>query len=366
MAGSSIISKTTDMVISGREVEEQRVDYVCVLALVDVTAPRTLALPVRDAFDPRLPTSEVRVVAADSFTDLLAPNIPDVCVAVMGRDSANVAAGVTELAAAGVPVALVVESALDAPRLHLGETAASRVSIISATNEEVLLERLAEWLVGATDKGIAFAANFPFCRKAKVRELTNSFALENAKSTAKQGPGGELPSMAVNQARLALAIAAVNGQPLALGRIPEVLSAIGAGFGSRMFANKALGKIPLVGWMFQAGFGYLGTQATGRTLQHRFEKKELKAAERENPALTGRTSSSSGASHTLRERTSTTGGVGRILREGSTADMVVDAVRSRLPKREGKVVKSHAAAEVRLLPVGEEGGFLVYEPEVEQ
>ena len=122
MAGSSIISKTTDMVISGREVEEQRVNYVCVLALVDVTAPRSLAIPVRDAFDPRLPTSEVRVVAADSFTDLLAPSIPDVCVAVMGRDSANVAAGVTELAAAGVPVALVVESALDAPRLHLGET----------------------------------------------------------------------------------------------------------------------------------------------------------------------------------------------------------------------------------------------------
>ena len=98
MAGSSIISKTTDMVISGREVEEQRVDYVCVLALVDVTAPRSLAIPVRVAFDPRLPPSEVRVVEADSFTDLLAPNIPDVCVAVMGRDSANIAAGVTELA----------------------------------------------------------------------------------------------------------------------------------------------------------------------------------------------------------------------------------------------------------------------------
>ena len=239
------------------------------------------------------------------------------------------------------------------------------MSIISATNEEVLLERLAEWLVGAPDKGIAFAANFPFCRKAKVRELTNTFALENAKSTAKQGPGGELPSMAVNQARLALAIAAVNGQPLALGRIPEVLSAVGAGFGSRMFANKALGKIPLVGWMFQAGFGYLGTQATGRTLQHRFEKKELKATEHENRVLTGGTSATSGASHTLKGKASTASGSSRVLRESLTAERVVDAVRSRLPKREGKVVKSHAAAEVRLLPVGEEGGFLVYEPEVE-
>lgn len=282
MTGSSIINQTTDLVISGREMEERRCDYVCVVALVDVTAPRSLAIPVRDALDPRLPTSEVRVVAAGSGTDLLAPTIPDVCVAVLGRNAQAVSAGVCELAAAGVPVALVCESALDAPKLPLGATAARRVSIISATNPEVLTERLAEWIIGATDKGIAMAANFTFCRRAKVRSLINEYAMDTAVRTAKLGPGAKAPSMTASQARLALAIAAVNGQPLAFGRIPEVLSAVGAGFGSRMLSNKTLGKVPIVGFMLQAGLGYLGTQATGMSLQRRFDKKE-RIAQGEKP-----------------------------------------------------------------------------------
>ena len=339
MAGMSIITKTGDMVRSGQEVEQRRTDYVCVLCLVDVTAPKALAIPVRDAFVPRLPSADVRVVAAASGTDLLAPTVPDVCVAVMGRDAAAISAGVCELAAAGVPVALVVDSSLDAPRRPLGDTAARRVSVISATNAEVLTNRLAEWLVDATDKSIALAANFAFCRRAKVRELINDFAMENAMGTAKKGPGAELPSMAVNQARLALSIAAVNGEPLALGRVPEVLSAVGAGLGSRAFANKALGKIPLVGWLFQAGFGYLGTQATGRTLQRRFDKRELKASG-EGLATTA------AATHGT--------GIGQ---------RIASAVAARASRAAGTPVRSHSGAKVRLLSSGGDDGGLVYEQE---
>lgn len=325
MAGSSIIATTNDLIRFGAEAEERRCDYVCVLALVDRTAPRAPALAVRDALDPRLPTSDVRVIGTGSDADLLAPTVPDVCVAVMGSDVTGISAGVCELAAAGVPVALVVESALDAPRLRLGETALSRVTVISAASAQVLVERLAEWLVGATDKGIALAANFPFCRRAKVRSLINQYAMENAMGTARRGPGASLPSMTANQARLALAVAAINGQPLALGRIPEVLSAIGAGLGSRMVANKALGKIPLVGWVFQAGFGYLGTQATGRTLQRRFDKRERRATG-ERPAR-----------HSLASR-------------------VARLVASRV----GPAPRQGHGPDVRLLPSGGEGGLLVY------
>lgn len=346
MAGSSIIVKTTDMLRSGQEVEERRRDYVCVLAFVDTTAPKSLVLPVRDAFDPRMPSAGVRVVAAGSGTDLLAPSIPDVCVAVLGRNERAIVAGVCELAAAGVPVALVVESALDAVSLPLGETARRRVSTIAATSSEVLLERLAEWLIDATDKSIAFAANFPFCRKAKVRALINESAMETMIGAAKLGPGAELPSMAVNQARLALTIAAVNGRPLEFGRVPEVLSAVGAGFGSRMFANKALGKIPVVGWLFEAGFGYLGTQATGRTLQHRFDKRDKKAEATDGIVPTKASSASS------------------TIKSGSRR--IADAVRARVSKREGTVVASDAATEVRLLTNGDEGGFLVYDQEPAQ
>lgn len=281
MAGSSLIATTTDLVLSGRELEERRCDFVRVLVLVDTTAPKGLVLPVRDSLDPRLPTAEVRVFAAGSPADLLAPEPPDVCVAILGGEEEAVVAGVSELAAAGVPVALVCESALDVPGLPLGATAAGRVSIIAATSPEVLVDRLAEWLVDATDKGIALAANFPFCRRAKVSSLINEYAMVNAVDTAKRGEGPLLGPAVANQARLALAIAAVNGQPLALGRIPEVLSAIGAGIGSRMVADRALGKVPLLGRAAKVGLGYLGTQATGLSLQHSFDLREQREAERE-------------------------------------------------------------------------------------
>ncbi|MBP3892980.1 MAG: hypothetical protein J6D34_02950 [Atopobiaceae bacterium] len=336
MTNTSFIAQTADVFRTGQEAEERRCDYVCVLALVDTTAPRSLVLPVRDVLMPRLPTADVRVVGVGGSNSLLVPTKPDVCVALVGSDGRSVAKDVRELAEAGVPVALVVESALDAPTLSLSDDDARRVSILSATNSDVLLDRLAEWLVGATDKSIAMAANFPFCRRAKVRELTKEYATELAVQTAKKGPGSELPSMTANQASLALTIAAINGQPLSLGRIPEVLSAIGTGYGSRMFANKTLGKLPVIGWLFQAGFGYIGTQATGYSLQRRFDKKELRALGE------------------LPERTALGGAVEKVLQLASGA---VSNVRGR----EGVAVRSSSGSEVRLLPESQDGGFLLYD-----
>ena len=332
---SSIIAKTGDMIRSGREAEERRTDYVCVLALVDTTAPASLVLPVKEALDPRLPSADVRVVAVRENADLPGAPVPDACVALLGNDGAALAAQVGILAREGVPVAIVAESALDVPELALGRAALERVAILSATSAEVLTDRLAEWIVQATDKSIAMAANFPFCRKAKVRELINDAAAQTAAQTAKLGPGAELPSMTASQVRLALTIAAINGQPLALGRIPEVLTAVSAGFGSRMMANKALGKLPFVGWFFKVGMGYLGTQATGRTLQHRFEKRERKLEE----------------------------GAGTEEPRPSRVRRVVEAVRSRRAAREGVEVRAQGAVNVRLLPEEAEGGFLVYEQE---
>ena len=328
---SSIIARTGDMIRSGREAEERRTDYVCVLALVDTTAPASLVTPVKEALDPRLPTADVRVVAVGGNSDLPGVPLPDVCVAILGYDGVGIAEEVGVLAREGIPVAVVAESALDVPELALGRAAAERVSILSATSAEVLTDRLAEWIVQASDKSIAMAANFPFCRKAKVRELINDSAAQTAAATAKLGPGAELPSMTASQVRLALTIAAINGQPLALGRIPEVLTAVSAGFGSRMMANKALGKLPFVGWFFKVGVGYLGTQATGHTLQHRFEKRERKLE------------------------------AGEV--QESRVKKVMEAVRSRRSEREGEKVRAKGATTVRLLPAESEGGFLVYEQE---
>lgn len=332
MATTTLITRAADIVKAGRESEERRTDHVLVLILVDTTAPRELVLTVRDAFDPRLPGGEVRVHALGDKEQWAQMPDPDVCVTLVGSRTALVADEVTDLAFRGVPVALVVESVLDAPRLSLGSSA-QLVSVVAGTSPEVLRDRLAEWLIGATRKSVAFAANFAFCRRAKTRELVNSFAVDNAMVMAQTRGKADLPLMIYNQARLALDIAAVNGEPLALRRIPEVLAAAGAGFGSRMMANQVGGRLPFVGMFFKAGFDFLGTEATGMALQARFDKRERIASGEEIPPS----------------------------KASQLASRAVKAVKTRVQGREGSVVRSTGDSTVRLLPDSEHGPALVYE-----
>lgn len=335
MPTSSFINRASDLVKSGRESEERRTDHVLILILVDTTAPRTLAVPVRDAFDPRLPGGEVRVHDVTHAYEWANMPLPDACVAICANNPRAVADEVTELALDGVPVAIIVESVLDAPRLSLGMEAAQNVSVVAGTNAEVLSDRLAEWLISVTDKSIACAANFVFCRRAKVRELTKQYAIETAMGTAQRGGTSDLGMMVINYAQLALSIAAVNGEPLALRRIPEVMTAVGAGFGSRMMADKALGKIPLVGTLAKAGFEFLGAEATGMALQARFDKQERKAS-------------------------------GAIVARPSLRQRAFDAARKHRPQRERAKVSPARKTKVRLLPDTGDGGFLLYELEDQQ
>jgi hypothetical protein len=275
MAESSLLIRANELVRTGREVELRRLDRIEVLCLVDTSAPRSLVLPIRDAFDPRLPGATVRVCALGEEGDLYA-RLPDVCVCVQGSQADAAALAACQLAIARVPVALVVESSLDVLDLPLDERERSYVSVLPASSEEVLLDRLAEWLLSSTDKDVACAANFPFCRRAKANQVIADFAHQSASEAMLLGPRAELPSMTDRHVRLALALAAINGEPLALGRVPEVAAATFAGIGSRAMANKGLGRLPLVGWLFKVGFGYLGTEAAGRTLQRHYDRREMR------------------------------------------------------------------------------------------
>ena len=336
MATTSLMNQASEIVKASRESEERRTDHVLVLILVDTTSPRSLVLPVRDAFDPRLPSGDVRVFAAGNRAAWERLPLPDVCVAIVGSRGAGIADEVSMLAQVGVPVAIVVESVLDAPRLSLGPDAAKLVSVVAGTNPEVVSDRLAEWLVGATNKSTAFAANFAFCRRVKTRELVRSFAMDNAMGGQTGKPGQiDLPLMLYNQTRLALDIAAVNGEPLAVRRIPEVLMAAGAGFGSRMMANTMGGQLPIIGPLFKAGFDFLGTQATGMALQRRHEKHELKASGEEVPPSIAAVWASRAAS----------------------------AARAKLASHKGEEVHASTKGTVRMLPTADDGGALVYEQE---
>jgi uncharacterized protein (DUF697 family) len=180
---------------------------------------------------------------------------------------------VVQLGGRGIPVAIIVRSAVESYDFsHLGFQG-WEPEVIAATDGETLLTRLAEWIIRARpDKARAFSANFAFIRPIQVRALITACAIQNATVGAiNLIPGSDLPIMTANQAKLALDIAASYGKGLSAGRIPEVAGVVGAGFAYRALARTLLGLIPGVGWVLRAGLGFAGTVATGNAVKARFE-----------------------------------------------------------------------------------------------
>ena len=274
MASKIPVNKIMDVFSAGREADKGLQETVRVLVLLDPCAPRELVELVRDAFLAERMGGIVTVRMLDG-SPVTTQDEPDVAVIVCGGGEALVAHAATPLIGRGIPVAAVAEAAVMAPSLPQNEATERLYSIVASSDAADLRDKLAKWLVGATSKGRAFAANFPFCRRAEVDALVRACALENAAVGAINiVPGSDLPVMTVNQARLALDIAAAYGHGLELSRVPEMAGVAGAGFAYRAIARTLLGLVPGVGWLLRAGMGYAGTVATAKAIQTRFEAQD--------------------------------------------------------------------------------------------
>jgi uncharacterized protein (DUF697 family) len=265
------LGDVADIVSSGRDTERRRTSEVAVLLSVDPTANREMAEALKVAFMPELGSSVVRVAGFDRV--LLASRSWDAAVVLAGADALGAADMAEDCARHGAPVALVVESALDVRRPALPENVASLVEVIPATSAGSLTERLGRWIVDAApDKSLALAANFSFCRSAKIDQLVNACAIENAAVGAIDIiPGADFPVMTVNQAKLAMDIAAAYGRPLSVDRLADLGGVLGAGFLYRYIARTLVGLVPGVGWALKGAMGFAGTFATGRALALRFD-----------------------------------------------------------------------------------------------
>lgn len=260
--------RVLDVLSSGRSALLGRDESVVVRVHVDEDCPRDLVLAVKGALVPERPCAVVRV---GPLAEPSEPSSADVAIVLLGTGSAERV--VASYAGSGVPVALVVEGALDAPHLDLTDQAAALVSLIAASSPSALLDKLASWLASATDKCIALAANFPFCRRAVTDLLVARCAAQNAAVGAVHLiPGSDLPVMTVNQAKLALDIAAAHNEGLDASRVAELASVVGAGLAYRAVARTLLGLVPGLGAVLRAGVGYAGTIATGNALRLRFEQ----------------------------------------------------------------------------------------------
>lgn len=265
------VGRVADVVSSGRASLRGRDERVCLHVLVDPAAPRELVCAVRDLLMPERANAEVRVAPLAGAR----PGAEAVDAAVVLTAAGGGADAIRAYAGAGVPVAVVVEGALEAPRLALDDAAAALVSVVAASSAGALEQKLAAWLASATEKGLALAANFPFCRRAVTDLLVTRCAAENAVvGLVRLIPGSDLPLMTANQAKLALDIAAAHGRALEPARALELAAVIGGGLTWRALARTLVSLLPGLGTLARVGVAYGGTLATGAALRLRFEAED--------------------------------------------------------------------------------------------
>ena len=274
------MGRLLEVLSSGRTAFAARDERVVLRVHVGGSCPREVALCVRDALRAERPGGVVDV--RDLRAPLPGEELPD-AVLVLAGDGEG-AELIASYALAGASVGVVVEGALEAPRLDLPPQAAALVGVIAGSDPRTLRDKLASWLAGATDKPLALAACFPFCRRAVTDALVSRCAVENA-AVGAVGilPGSDLPVMCANQAMLALDIAAAYGRGASLGRAAEVAAVFGGGLAWRAVARALMGLVPGAGAAVRAGVGYGGTVVAGRALRLKLELEDGPAAE-EAPA----------------------------------------------------------------------------------
>lgn len=128
------------------------------------------------------------------------------------------------------------------------------------------LDELAAWIARELgDLRLALAVRYPFCREAVAMELTRSTARLNAGvGVLFMIPGADMPVITLNQAKLAVQIAAIYGQPLDAGRLREVAAVVAGAFGFRAVARELSEAVPGLGWGVKGAVAYSGTMAVGQ------------------------------------------------------------------------------------------------------
>ena len=271
MASKIPYNKVLDVLKAGREAGRSAEETVSVIILLGEDADIDQIDTLRGAF---LAEKVGGLVSVRPLSDPTAPDAPyDIAFILPGTQTADLMRAVVQLGGRGIPVAIIVRSAVESYDFSNLGFLDWEPEVIAASDGETLLTRLAEWIIRARpDKARAFSANFAFIRPIQVRALITACAIQNATVGAiNLIPGSDLPIMTANQAKLALDIAASYGKGLSAGRIPEVAGVVGAGFAYRALARTLLGLIPGAGWVLRAGLGFAGTVATGNAVKARFE-----------------------------------------------------------------------------------------------
>ena len=257
------------------------IEPTCTHIYVDSLASEDVILAVHAYFMPERTDATVHVSKLSDGVSLVSNRIsqrnnssaiPDIAVIIPTPTSACEDALVM-LASHAIPCAVVVESAVEAPKIADTLFDTGLITVIAGTTEEALFDRLSTWIATTADKAVSFAAAYPSCRESVVKQITSSCAKENAAIGAVAlVPGSDMPLMTARQIRLALDITSAYNIDMSIETIAELLGVVGAGFGYRTVARTVAGAVPGFGWALKAGMGYAGTHTTARVI-HAYARK---------------------------------------------------------------------------------------------
>ena len=308
MVKKNTLGKLATSVIKEFKGSLSSIEPTCTHIYVDSLASEDVILAVHAYFMPERTDATVHVSKLSDGVSLVSNRtsqrnngsaIPDIAVIIPTPTSACEDALVM-LASHAIPCAVVVESAVEAPKIADTLFDTGLITVIAGTTEEALFDRLSTWIATTADKAVSFAAAYPSCRETVVKQITSACAKENAAIGAVAlVPGSDMPLMTARQIRLALDITSAYNIDMSIETIAELLGVVGAGFGYRTVARTVAGAVPGFGWALKAGMGYAGTHTTARVI-HAYARKlaEKRDGVAGDSTKTGTSSASTGASAT--------------------------------------------------------------------
>ncbi|MDP2181454.1 MAG: hypothetical protein Q8K99_02660 [Actinomycetota bacterium] len=261
-----------DLVKAGSKIQETREKTVRIAVFVELDAPDELVEVVRDRLHPFTAGARLHIEVVEPGVELLVDPAADVLVAVVGSGRTGIAQQLETARERAVPTVVIALSEEIGPVADvLGHP--YRDTLVSTDSEELVDEKLGEWLVDRIPaKRLALAHNFTFMRRAVAIEAVKATALQNGLIGAVAViPGADMPLMTANQTKMLLQVAAAYGEKLGVERWRELAAVIGGGFVMRGVARQFLSFVPGFGWAVKGGIGATGTLAMGYAVVSYFE-----------------------------------------------------------------------------------------------
>ena len=280
------------LVDEATNIEEALKTPIALSVYIDEDAPADLTAHVRGAFASTLPTVRMTMAYCGGAQGFAPNPTDDIAILVAGAGD-RVGAWAAQIRAVGVPVMVVTtmpqivgglareaghaipDGDLVFPAVE-GAAAAQEPFALADELADALDERMGRWIVAAcSSKRLAFAIALPFVRRPLARDAVMATAVQNAAiGLVPFIPGADLPLMTLNQAKMALQIAAAYGQAMGKERAKEMIAVVGGAFACRTLARELLEFIPVLGFIIRPGIGYAGTTAIGYAIIEYFEGGE--------------------------------------------------------------------------------------------